>query len=58
MTTVPQPFKAIRIRNDDEGYRSGVEDTTLEDLSEGEVVIRVGWCGINFKDALAATGKG
>ena len=58
MTTVPETFKAFRIRNDDEGYRSGVEDTTLEDLSEGEVVIRVGWSGINFKDALAATGKG
>lgn len=58
MSTVPDTFKAFRIRNDEEGYRSGIEETKLDDLSEGEVTIRVGWSGINFKDALAATGKG
>jgi acrylyl-CoA reductase (NADPH) len=31
---------------------------TLEDLSRGEVVIRVRWSGINYKDALAVTGRG
>ena len=58
MSMIPETFNAFRIRNDDEGYRSGIEQTSLDDLSEGEVVIRVGWSGINFKDALAATGKG
>lgn len=58
MTTIPDTFKAFRIHNDAEGYRSGVENITLDDLSEGDVVIRGEWSSINFKDALAATGKG
>ena len=58
MSSVPDRFKAFRIHNDAEGYRSGIEETTLPDLSEGNVTIRVGWSGINYKDALAATGKG
>jgi acrylyl-CoA reductase (NADPH) len=51
-------FKAFRIHNDGEGYRSGIETLEIDDLSEGDVVIRGEWSGINYKDALAATGKG
>ncbi len=58
MTEVPETFKAFRIHNDAEGYRSGIENITIDDLSEGDVVIRGEWSGINYKDALAATGKG
>ena len=58
MHTIPDRFRAFRIHNDDQGYRSGIEDISLEDLAEGDVTIHVGWSGINFKDALAATGKG
>ena len=58
MTTVPDTFKAFRIHNDAEGYRSGTEEITLDDLSQGDVIIRGEWSGINYKDALAATGKG
>ena len=58
MTKIPDTFKAFRIHNDAEGYRSGVENITLDDLSKGDVVIRGEWSGINYKDALAATGKG
>jgi len=58
MTEIPDTFKAFRIHNDAEGYRSGIEDLTINDLSEGDVVIRGEWSGINYKDALAATGKG
>jgi NADPH2:quinone reductase len=29
-----------------------------EDLSPGDVVVRVRWSGINYKDALAITGRG
>jgi acrylyl-CoA reductase (NADPH) len=58
MSAIPETFRAFRIHDDEEGYRSGLEDVTLDDLSEGEVTIRVAWSGINFKDALAATGKG
>lgn len=58
MTDIPATFKAFRINNDAEGYRSGIENISLNDLSEGDVVIRGEWSGINYKDALAATGKG
>ena len=58
MTGIPDRFKAFRIHNDAEGYRSGIENISIDDLSEGDVVIRGEWSGINYKDALAATGKG
>ena len=58
MTDIPEIFKAFRIHNDAEGYRSGIENINIENLSEGDVVIRGEWSGINYKDALAATGKG
>ena len=58
MTGIPDTFKAFRIHNDAEGYRSGIENISIDDLSEGDVVIRGEWSGINYKDALAATGKG
>jgi len=58
MTGIPDTFRAFRIRNDGEGYRSGIEAMAPADLSDGEVVVRVGWSGINYKDALAATGRG
>jgi len=58
MTQLPDSFKAFRIHNDAEGYRSGIETIGIDDLSEGDVVIRGEWSSINYKDALAATGRG
>ena len=53
------PFKAYQIEQDENGKASG-RMTTLppEQLDEGEVTIRVHYSSINYKDALAATGKG
>ncbi len=51
-------FRAFRIHEEGGRIVPKVEQLTLEDLSPGEVVIRVGWSGINYKDALAATGAG
>ena len=56
--SVDSPFTAFRIHNDDAGYRSGLEQVTLDQLSPGEVVIRARWSSVNYKDALAGTGKG
>jgi putative YhdH/YhfP family quinone oxidoreductase len=58
MSQVPERFKAFRIHNDDEGYRAGVETIRLDDLSVGDVTIRTHFSSVNFKDALAGTGKG
>ncbi|QIK81651.1 YhdH/YhfP family quinone oxidoreductase [Lysobacter sp. HDW10] len=51
-------FRAFRIRDDEQGYRAGIESVTLDDLTDGEVDIKVAWSSINFKDALAGTGQG
>jgi len=56
--TFPSQFRAFRIHNDDQGYRAVVEDISVDHQSEGDVVIKAEWSGINFKDALAGTGKG
>jgi len=51
-------FKAFRIHEIDGKARGRFDEVTLEQLSPGEVVIDVHWSGINYKDALAATGAG
>ncbi|GAB6196979.1 acrylyl-CoA reductase family protein [Lysobacter xanthus] len=51
-------FRAFRIHNDDAGYRSGIEQVSLDDLAPGEVDIRVAYSSVNYKDALAGTGRG
>ena len=58
MSGIPEQFQAFRIHDDDDGYRAVLETIGPDDLSPGEVSIRVSWSGINYKDALAATGKG
>ena len=58
MTDMPETFNAFRIHNDAAGYRSGIEQISLDDLSPGEVVIRAAYSSVNYKDALAGTGKG
>lgn len=51
-------FKALRVHAQDKATVARFEQITLDDLSAGEVVVRVTWTGINYKDALAVTGKG
>jgi acrylyl-CoA reductase (NADPH) len=51
-------FKAFRIHSEGGKIAARYEPVTLDDLAPGEVVIRVGYSDINYKDALAATGAG
>ena len=51
-------FQAFRIHNDDDGYRAGIETIDADALSPGEVLIKVAYSSVNYKDALAGTGKG
>ena len=51
-------FKAYRINEVDKKTVAGFVDMELKDLDPGEVVIRVAYSGVNYKDALAATGAG
>jgi acrylyl-CoA reductase (NADPH) len=56
--SIPATFDAFRIHNDADGYRSGIERISLDDLNPGEVVIKTVYSSVNFKDALAGTGQG
>ncbi len=51
-------FRAFRIDRRDGEIRAAFESLTLDDLTPGDVVIRVAYSSINYKDALAATGAG
>lgn len=53
-----EKFRAFRIRDEGGKIQSGFVDYTLDELDPGEVVVRVSYSTINYKDALASTGKG
>jgi NADPH2:quinone reductase len=54
-----EPFKAFRIHSEDGRHiEARLETIVLDDLSDGDVVIRGAYSSINYKDALAATGTG
>lgn len=51
-------FKGILIQKDESGYRASLTDLDEGQLPEGDVTVRVSHSTLNFKDALAITGKG
>ncbi len=53
-----ESFNAFRVHEEDGKTKARLEKITLDALSEGDVVIRSVWSDVNYKDALAATGKG
>lgn len=55
---LPERIRAFRIHNDDDGYRGLVEHIGPDVLAPGDVTIRVAYSSVNYKDALAGTGKG
>lgn len=51
-------FKAIVVNKDENGYRTmleGLDDAVLRPM--GDVLVAVDYSSLNFKDALAVTGK-
>ena len=50
-------FKGILIEKDDDGYRAAVQQIDESVLPEGDVSIKVEYSTLNYKDALAITGK-
>jgi NADPH2:quinone reductase len=51
-------FRAFRIDDEDGRIVAGFAELALDDLTDGDVVIKVSHSTINYKDALAATGAG
>jgi NADPH2:quinone reductase len=53
-----ESFRAFRIDRKNDQIVTGFCELNIDDLSPGEVVIKVSHSTINYKDALAATGAG
>ena len=51
-------FRAFRIHQDEAGHRAGIEHMIPDALSPGEVLIKVAYSAVNYKDALAGSGRG
>jgi len=51
-------FKGILIEKDDAGYRAALQELDEAQLPEGDVTVRISHSTLNYKDALAITGKG
>jgi len=51
-------FKAYELTDVAGTIQAGFVERTLDDLDPGDVVVRVAYSDVNYKDALAATGKG
>jgi acrylyl-CoA reductase (NADPH) len=51
-------FTGILIEKDDQGYRAAIKDIDESVLPEGDVTVSVSHSTLNYKDALAITGKG
>jgi acrylyl-CoA reductase (NADPH) len=49
---------AFRIHHDDRGHRAGIEVLSSPGPGPGEVLVRLSHSSINYKDALAGTGRG
>jgi len=54
---LPQTFRCYLVTKDSDGNVSGeITERPLDELPEGEVLIRVAFSSLNYKDALAAKG--
>jgi len=59
MSDLPASFRAYVVDRPEGGaFSRGLRDLAPEDLPPGEVVVRVGWSSVNFKDGLAAREDG
>ena len=58
MSSLPNQFKCFRVDQKDDKIVSGLQSISMEDINPGEVTLKTEYSSINYKDALAATGKG
>lgn len=50
-------FTALRVHRLESGSEARFDSVSIDDLTPGEVVVRVAYSCLNYKDALAVTGK-
>jgi putative YhdH/YhfP family quinone oxidoreductase len=51
-------FRAFVVNKTQEGFTSGFKELTLADLPQGEVLIKVAYSSVNYKDGLASIPEG
>jgi alcohol dehydrogenase len=50
-------FNALRVHKTEDGFRMGVESQLVADLPQGDLLVRVKYSSLNYKDALSASGN-
>jgi acrylyl-CoA reductase (NADPH) len=55
---LPSQFRALVVREDPTGRSTRIEVLAPSDLPDGELTVAVRYSSLNYKDALAITGKG
>lgn len=58
MNKVPETVRAFIATKEDDRVATGVGTLPFGDLGEGDVVVEVGWSGVNYKDGLATRPDG
>ncbi|MFL5757125.1 MAG: acryloyl-CoA reductase [Chloroflexota bacterium] len=59
MSGTPERFRAYVVdRPDDGGFTRGLRELTVDELPPGELLVRVAWSTVNYKDGLAAREDG
>jgi putative YhdH/YhfP family quinone oxidoreductase len=53
-----EPFRAFVVTQTAEGFQVEIQRLVLDDLPPGDVLIRITYAGVNYKDALACTPNG
>jgi acrylyl-CoA reductase (NADPH) len=53
-----ESFKAVVVRKENEEVTYKLEDVSLSDLAKGEVLIKISYSSVNFKDMLAVQANG
>lgn len=51
------PFKALVVEENDGKFISSINERTVDDLPEGDLLVRVSYSSLNYKDALSASGN-
>jgi len=56
--SIPQEFTALRVsENSDGGFDRNLKRMKIADLPDNDVLVRVEWSSLNYKDALSASGN-
>ncbi|GJM62445.1 YhdH/YhfP family quinone oxidoreductase [Persicobacter diffluens] len=52
-----QTFKAFRVEEQDGAFKTSIQQMPFQELAEGEILVKVHYSSLNFKDALSASGN-